>query len=272
MGTFGLLPYQDGILKAKAAAAKAIELDNNSSEAHVALSWVLLFGDWDWNGAQQEIFRALELNPSSALAHSVYVHYLWAMGNKEETLAESRKVKELDPLNPASSAGLGWYLVWTSRDDLAEREFREALKLDPNTILAHVGLAEIYSHRKLYDQAAAERFAGFSHSSSDPPALATEFMNIYRKGGYPAANRFVLEHNLKNARDEERLGQPSTCDLGVAYADLGDSKNALYWMEKGLDEHCREMMDLKSMPRFDFLRNQPRFHALLQRMKLESAK
>ncbi len=272
LGIFGALPLQQSILKAKATALKAVELDANSSEAHAALAAVLLYAEWNWGEAQREISRALELDPNSATAHVIYVRYLWAMGKKEETVAEARKVKELDPLNPASPTALGWYYVWTSQEDLGEREFREALDLDPNTILAHIGLAEIYARRKQYDQAAAERFAGFSHSSSDPPAIATEFLKIYKERGYPAADRFILEYYLKQSQEEARLGLPSACDLGVSYAELGDKKNALLWMEKGLDEHCRAMMDLKSRPQFDFLRNEPRFHALLQRMKLEPSR
>jgi TolB-like protein/DNA-binding winged helix-turn-helix (wHTH) protein len=272
MGSFGLLPLQESILKAKAIALQAVELDRNSSQARVALAWVLLYGEWNWEGAHKEIIRALELDPNNAGAHGVYCSYLWAMGNKAETVSEAKKIKELDPLNPASATSLGWFLLWTGNDHLAEPEFREALSLDPNTILAHVGLAEIYARRRLFDQAATERFAGLSHSSSEPPAVARTFLTTYKEQGYQAAVHFFLQYQLKQAQDEARLGQPAACDLGIAYADLGDKKNALYWMERGLGEHCRQMMVVKSVPRFDFLRNEPRFQALLQRMNLDPSR
>src|SRR6266849_1369160 len=269
MGSFGLIPFAEGTAKAKAAALKAVELDENLSEAHAALASVLLFGDWDWVHAEKEIKRALALNPNNPNAHRIYASYLWAMGNKEGRIAEIRQAKELDPLNPAFSTNLGWTYLWTGHYDLAEKEFHDALNLDPNTVLAHHGLSEVYGQRGQYDQAMAELSAAFSHSSSDPPEVTTALVKTYQEKGYAAARQYLLQHRLKIAQDEARRKQPAACDLGIAYADLGDKQNALDWMEKGLNQHCREMMDLKSMPRFDFLRDEPRFHALLQRMNLE---
>ncbi len=177
----------------------------------------------------------------------------------------------MDPLNPSSSVTLGLRYLWVHQDDLAELEFHEALNMDPNTTLAHVGLAQIYAQRKMYAEAAAERFAALSLSSVHPPELAAGFMKTYKAHGYPAADQFVLQHYLKQAQESVRRGQPSACELGIRYAYVGDKNNALAWMEKGLDEHCRQMMDLKSGPPFDFLRNEPRFHTLLRRMNLESS-
>jgi TolB-like protein/DNA-binding winged helix-turn-helix (wHTH) protein/Tfp pilus assembly protein PilF len=269
MGSFGLIPFADGTQKAKAAALKAIELDDNSSEAHIALGSVLLFGEWDWAGANREITRALVLNPNNPNAHRVYSNYLWAMGDKEGRTRELKQAKALDPLNPAMSTNLGWSYLWTGHSDLAEQEFHDALNLDPNTVLAHHGLAEIYAQRGVYDQSMAELSSAFAHSSSDPPEMAATLKKIYQEKGYAAAQQYILQDQLKRAQDGARHKQPAACELGIAYADLGDKENALAWMEKGLGEHCRQMMDLKSAPRFDFLRNEPRFHALLRRMKLE---
>jgi len=269
MGSFGLIPFADGTSKAKAAALKAVELDDNLSEAHAALASVLLFGDWNWANAEKEIKRALELNPNNPNAHRIYSSYLWAMGDKEGRIREIKRTKELDPLNPAFSINLGWTYVWTGHPDLAEKEFRDSLDLDPDTVLAHRGLSEIYAQRGMYDQAISEMSTGLSHSSSDPPEVAVELVRIYKEKGYAASQHYLLEHQLKLAQDEAQRNQPAACDLGIAYADLGDKQNALSWMEKGLDEHCRQMMDLKSNPRFDFLRNEPRFQELLRRMHLE---
>jgi TolB-like protein/DNA-binding winged helix-turn-helix (wHTH) protein len=269
MGSFGLIPFADGTQKAKAAALKAIELDDNSSEAHIALGSVLLFGEWDWAGANREINRALVLNPNNPNAHRLYSNYLWAMGDKEGRTRELKQAKALDPLNPAMSTNLGWSYLWTGHSDLAEQEFHDALNLDPNTVLAHHGLAEIYAQRGVYEQSMAELSSAFAHSSSDPPEMAVTLKKIYQEKGYAAVQQYILQYQLKRAQDDDRRKQPAACELGIAYADLSDKENALAWMEKGLGEHCRQMMDLKSAPRFDFLRNEPRFHALLRRMRLE---
>jgi tetratricopeptide (TPR) repeat protein len=263
---------QDALVKAKAAAHKAIELDANSSEAHVALGYVSLVGDWDWASAQKELSRALELNPNNARAHAVYSLYHWAMGNKEEALVEARKNAELDPLNPSPLTSLGWYYLWTGQDDLAEREFRETLNLNPNTILAHRGLGDIYAHRKLYDQAAMEYFAGLSRSSSDPPEVAKEYLSTYKERGYAAAEQVPPKYELKQAQEAARNKQDAACNFANAYVDLGDRKNALYWIDKAIDDHCRPMMGMKSDPRFDFLRAEPQFHMFLQRMGVEQQK
>jgi TolB-like protein/DNA-binding winged helix-turn-helix (wHTH) protein len=271
-GNFGLIPMQDALVKSKAAANRAIELDANSSEAHVALGYVSLVGDWDWAGAQKELSRALELNPNNARAHGVYSLYHWAMGNKTEALIEARKNAELDPLNPSPLTSLGWYYLWTGQDDLAEREFRETLNLNPNTILAHRGLGEIYAHRKLDDQAAMEQFAGLSRSSSDPPEVAKEYLSTYKQHGYAAAEQFHLKYRLEQAQETARSKQPAACDFANAYVNLADKKNALSWIDKAINEHCRPMMGMKSEPRFDFLRAEPQFHAFLQRMGVEQLK
>lgn len=271
-GNFGLIPMEDAKVKAKAAALKAIELDSNSSEAHAALGYILLNGDWDWAGARKELSRALELNPNNARVHAIFALYHWAMGNKAETIAEAKLEKELDPLNPSSLTSLGWYYLWAGQDDLAEAQFREALNLNPNTILAHRGLGNVYAHRKLFDQAATEHFGGLSHSSSDPPEIAKQYLKAYKQNGYDAAERTFFQYQLEQAQEAAKSNQPAACDFANAYVDLGDKKNALYWMEKAIKDHCRPIMAMKSEPRFDFLRGEPQFRVLLGLAGLEPPK
>ena len=140
---------------ARAAALKAIELDDNSAEAHLALATTRLYFDYDWSGAEKEFRRALDINPKLADAHAHYGWYLLLFGRNEEGLAEGKKAEELDPLSAPYTAWWGWMHWNLGRPDKAIEEARKALDLDPNSPDALYVLGGAHADKGMFEQAIA---------------------------------------------------------------------------------------------------------------------
>jgi TolB-like protein/predicted Ser/Thr protein kinase len=154
-GLGGTIPPPEGFPRARAAALKALELDESSAQAHLALAGVKLYFDWDWAGAEKEFRRALELNPNLPEAHAHYGWYFQLFGRFEEGLAEGKRAVELDPLTSVYTAWVGWMYLNAHQDDKAIAEARKALELDPNSPDALLVLGAAYADKKMFAQAIA---------------------------------------------------------------------------------------------------------------------
>ncbi len=153
--------------KARAAAAKALELDESLAEAHTSLGNVRLFYDWDWQKAAQEFQRAIELNPNSADAHDGYANYLVAMGRAEESVAEGKRAIELDPLSliiNSDAAGNGLYFARRYEQDI--ELCRKTIEFDPNFGLVHFYLAQAYAQTGRFSDALTQAKTGYQLDSS----------------------------------------------------------------------------------------------------------
>jgi len=154
-GPGGTIPPREGFPRARAAALKALELDESSAQAHLALAAIKLYFDWDWTGTEKEFRLALELNPNLPEAHTHYGWYLRLFGRNEEGVAEQKKAVELDPLSPFYTAMMGW-MFWDLRQpDKAIEEARKALDIDPNSPDALYVLGGAYGDKGMFDQAIA---------------------------------------------------------------------------------------------------------------------
>jgi TolB-like protein/Flp pilus assembly protein TadD len=154
-GPGGPIPPREGFPRARAAALKALELDESSAQAHLALAAIKLYFDWDWTGAEKEFRRALELNPNLPEAHAHYCWYLQLFGRFEEGLAEEKRAVELDPLTSIYTAWVGWMYLTAHQDDKAIAEARKALELDPNSPDALYVLGGAYGDKRMFEQAIA---------------------------------------------------------------------------------------------------------------------
>ncbi len=126
-----------GDARAKAAAEKALAIDETLSEAHTSLGRVLWQDDWNWAEAERELKRAIELDSNNAFAHRIYAHYLGSMGRHDQALSERKLVQQLDPLSPIINTELGWQLYVTGYIDQAVAQSRKALEMDLNFVEAH---------------------------------------------------------------------------------------------------------------------------------------
>jgi tetratricopeptide (TPR) repeat protein len=148
-------PVDEVMPKAKAAARKALEIDDSIAESHVEMGNVYTFYDFDWAGAEREFKRAIELNPNYAPAHEYYSWYLIAVGRANEAVAESRRAEELDPLSAEISSLTGWWLYLARRYGEAVTQLGKCLDLDPNYPLCHAVLGETYNQQGRFSEALA---------------------------------------------------------------------------------------------------------------------
>ena len=204
--------------KAKAAATKAIELDDSQAEAHASLGYVRLTFDWDWAGAEQEFRRALELNPNLASGHAGYAHYLLTLGRSEEAIQELGQLRNLDPLFPQSHVGLP-YTLWNLR--LYEEAVEAAKKEGDERVVA---LSRIEEGRPQEAVAAADRGMKVARN----PVIQAQLAYVYARAGMKDKATTIL-NGL-----EAQVKQRYVCGFNVAclYTGLGDKEQAYAWLER----------------------------------------
>jgi eukaryotic-like serine/threonine-protein kinase len=259
------LPPRDAMHKGKAAALRALELDDTLAEAHTTLGRVLAISDWDWPAAEKEYKRAIELNPRYAIVHQWYGGYLEVMGHRNEAIAERKLAQELDPLSPIVNFELGLAIYYTRDYDQAIEQFQKTLELDPNFPPAQQFLPAAYEQKGMYDQAIAEfkkaiPLLGGNEWSLTRGGLGHVYAVLGRR-----SEALALVAELKQL--SERGYVPAT-SVAVIYAGLGEKDQAFVWLEKGYEERAFQMQWLRLEPRWDNLRSDPRFADLLRRIGL----
>ena len=260
----GSVPSQAVAPKARAAALKALELDNSLAEAQTSLATVQFNYDWNWPAAAGGFQRAIELNPSYATAYQRYSLYLMAMSRTAESLAQMNRARELDPLSISMSFSLGWRLYMARQYDQAISQLRNTLEMDPNFALPRMVLGQAYEQKGLYPQAIAElqKAAAFSHDS--PPMLGS-LGRVFGLAGNKAAADKILAQMLEQSK--KRYVSPFY--VSVVYAGLHENEKAMDWLEKAYEDRSNAIIFLKVDPDFDGLRSNPRFQVLLRRLTLQ---
>jgi len=259
-GGWGRLLLPRDRAEAEVAAQKALEINDNLAEAHLALGIVRFYAQWDWEGARQEFERAIELKPSLAEAHHHYAHYLWALGRSEEGLSENRRYLELDPLWPRPYECLGYHSLMTRHYDRAIGYYKKALEIDPTYYYAHTGMGDLYVQEgRLEEAAASYRTAmGLSDDPHAPMSLAyVQAVSGNRRGAEEILDR--LESEGKNL---------SPAILAAISAALGDSDEAFDWLDEAYQQKDWLLMFIWGHPWFDSLRDDPRFLDIVRRMGL----
>ncbi|MGI8897883.1 MAG: protein kinase domain-containing protein [Pyrinomonadaceae bacterium] len=256
----GNLPPNEVLPKAKAAALKALEIDETLAEPHVSLAHAIYFYDRDWAGAEREFKRAIELNPNYSVAHHWYAIYLSVLGRRE-ALVEIRRAHELDPLSLSISAWLGRILALSGQSDQAIEQLRKTLELDPNFALAHLRLGLIYEERGRYDQAITEFKQVLKLSGGKPLGIAA-LAHAYALAGKRAEAQKNLDELLQLSK--QRFVSPTS--IAVIYIALDDKDQAFTWLEKGNDVRDLNVVRLQVDSRFEPLRSDPRFVDLVRRI------
>lgn len=263
LGYRGNLPSKEAWSRAKAAALKAVELDDTLAEAHASLAFVAETHEWDWPTAGREYKRALELNPGYAAGHNWYAGYLMYLGQFEEGIAEAQRARELDPLSLAISNALGGRLLLAGRDHEAMEQIQKTLEMDPNFAPAHNRLGWAHLRNGTYEQAIEEFQKAMALSESDPDFTMDLGYAYAVAGKRDEAQRILAE--LK--RKHERGLAPSSA-LAIVFGALDEKDEALAWLERAYEEHEPQLTYLKVGPRFDPLRQDPRFKEVLRRIGL----
>jgi eukaryotic-like serine/threonine-protein kinase len=249
------LPPTEACAKARAAAGKALELDDTLSEAHSAMAQVKLDCDWDWAGTEREFKRSLELDPSNSKAHHFYSHYLLAMRRFDQSLIESKRALELDPLSELLNTHLAWHYVWAHQPDPAIEQCRKTLEVFPNSWQGHTFRMWAYEMKGKYEDAIGDELDS---------KMAVRLKRAYGRFGA----RGYWQSRLDSALEQTKRGYVSPLDITIFYGHLGHRDEAFAWLERAYDERSVWMAQLSCDPRLDPLRSDPRFQELLRRMNL----
>ena len=265
MPDYAPVPSSEMIPKARAAAQKALAIDDSLAEAHAVL------GDgystqWEWSAAEREFKRALELNPNSANAHKLYWLSLSSQGRHREALTEIRNAIRLDPLNLKYNDNLGQEYATGGEYDLAIEQFKKVIDMDPSFASVHGDLAGAYLDIGKYDLWIQESEAGFNLShQAEYEAIYKEIGKVYAQSGIEAALREWARQEVELSR--RRYEDPAW--IGFIYAKAGDRDQAFAWLEKGLKEQSDTVQYLKTSHMADSLRPDPRYADMLKRMGLK---
>ncbi|HEY0006642.1 MAG TPA: protein kinase [Pyrinomonadaceae bacterium] len=259
------LPPREAMPRARAAAMKALELDDTLAEAHASLGLVQAFYDWDWTGAEREYRRAIELNHGYASAHHWYGWYLALMGRLEESTRELQQAQELDPLSLEINTDLGLSFFIGREYDKAIEQFRKAIEMDPHFIWGRFFLA--WACEQKGDLASAINEYKLVAAQDDTPVIRASLGYAYALAGQPEETHSIL----KELTDLSRQKHVSPYDFTVLHTALGDLDHAFDCLERAYESRSEALVWLKVDPRLDALRADPRFTDLLRRVGLDDA-
>jgi eukaryotic-like serine/threonine-protein kinase len=265
-GGWMYLPPTDSFPKAKAAALKALDLDDTLAEAHVALAYAEFF-DWDWQSAEGEFRRAIELNPNSALSRARYAVCLMTGLRFNESIAEAQRAQELDPLSPDIVSQLQVVYFVARQYDESIAQSQKVLDLNSNIPVVRATLGLAYAMKRMYPQALAE----YDKIPNQDKVTAAGNQFVAGTLGWVYAVSGRRTDALKIAQEFRELSSHAYVDFywsGVIYAGLGDKDEAFRLLEKSYEEHSASMPFLAIDPFWYGMHSDPRYADLLRRMRL----
>ena len=259
---WGQTAPRDSFPRARAAAQKALALDDSLAEAHVSLAQARGSYDWDWVGAEEEFKRAIQLNPNYATAHQWYGMTLASLHRFAEAEVEVKRARELDPLSPIVNMAVAEVYAWEHKYDLAIEQYKHVIELDPAFAGAYGNLAVSYKQKHMDADAFAmlKRKANLEGETKFGAAMDSAFV----KSGYKG----VVALDLKDALESRNRHYVNPVGIAEAYAELGDTTRALQWLEKGYEEHASGMQYLAVSSSFDRIRSHPTFRYWLEVLNL----
>jgi TolB-like protein/DNA-binding winged helix-turn-helix (wHTH) protein/Tfp pilus assembly protein PilF len=257
---YGVLPPTEALPRAKAAAVKALQLDDALGEAHTSLAFSLDVYDWDWKSADTEFRRAIELNPGYATAHHWYAWHLSLLGKNDEAIAEMRKARNVDPLSLIINAELAELLLITHFTDQSIDQSRKTIDMDANFPLAHNQLGVAYLQQQKHEEAIAELQKAVQLSAGNPTCTA----NLAR--AYAARGDTSEAMQLLGDLKQPRGSYSNASEIAMVYTALGDMDQAMTWLNRAYSERFNPSVLLR--PGFDPLRADGRFQDLERRVGL----
>lgn len=258
---YAVMTPKEALPKAKAAAIKALELDNSLGEAHNSLAFCLDGFDWDFESAGKEFQRAIELNPGYATTHHWYAWHLALLHRYDDAIAEMKKAQNIDPLSLVINADLAELLAIAHLNDESIQQSQKTIEMDPRFGLAHNHLGQAYLQTRRFDEALAELTKAVDLSGRSPTCIA----NLAR--AYAATgNKGEALKLLADLKQHSTGNYSHGSELAVIYASLGQPDQAMTWLEKGFEERFNPGVLLR--PGFDPLRSDPRFKDLVHRVGL----
>jgi len=251
-GIWGTTGFKESEAPSRNAASRAVELDQGSAEAHIALSFVKSIYDWDWQGAEREIQKALDINPGSLDAHHCYANLLMALGRHDEAIREIQRAQQVDPLSALIESSMGRILYRARHYEEAIPHLKRAIELDPESRGSYARLGDVYLQLGRYDEALTMyREAGDSQSLGYSSRIGMTYARMGKRKEALATVTGLAENTIQAA--------------GV-YAILGDKDHAFRILDNAITKRESLLIFFKEEPTFDNLRTDPRWRVLLSRM------
>lgn len=255
------VPPHEAIPQAKAAAAKAIELDDSLAEPHASLTFIRFWYDWDWANAEEEGKRAIQLNPNSAFAHISYAHLLSDLGRHDEAIAQGKRARELEPVSLIINALNGAVLYYANRLEESAARLQDTLELEPNFWVARLFLGKVFTEQLKFPEA-IDQFVRSREASQGNSETIAMIGYVWGLAGEAAKARKILREMLLIAA--QRYIPP--VNVAVMYLGLGEDDEAMEWLDKAYRDRDVRLSFLKVDPKWDRVRADPRFVSLVKRL------
>jgi DNA-binding winged helix-turn-helix (wHTH) protein/Flp pilus assembly protein TadD len=266
LGSFGVEPLGEVIPKARAAALRAIELNEHCAEAHAALGYIFSRFDWNWDEAEREFRRAIEIDPGYTTAHQWYALHLVTMRRADEAITQMRIAQKLDSGSPILNTDTALVLFYARHYDEALSEARKVVQADPSFGLAHRTIGIIYAAKGMYHPAIAELSVAAKLLGNDPWTLAETGRCFALLGDRSQA---LAKFQELEELAHHRFVSPSALAL-LAASIKGKKDESFHWLEKDYAAHSN-LAVLSIYPGFDGIRDDPRFQRILDRIGLPPA-
>ncbi len=258
---YAYLPPNEAFPHAREAIRKALEIDPDLAEAHTTLAFIKLYYEWDWAAADREFLRAIELNPNYANAHHWYGEYLSLVGRHDLAIREAERARELDPLSSIINTWVGSRYFFARRYDTAVEQYRNVVDLDPGFVPARLALGQAYVQKQMFPEAIRELEKAVDLSGGSPVYLAS-LAHAYGVTGRKSDTSRVI-HQLKDLASRRYV---ASFDMALAWLGLGDHERTLASLETPSRTGRHGCCFYPSEPRFDPLRSNTRFKALVSRV------
>ena len=254
------LPREAAITKSKDYVMKALKLDESIAEAHTTLGYIKMDYDWDWQGAEKELRRAIELNPNYVFAYHILSHYLLLMGQNDESLGVSKRALELAPLDLEINGHLGFHYYWIREYDKSIEQYTKTLEIDPNYPWTNTYLGRAYKEIGWYSKSIEKLKQALSLIGKNEAEILSYLGNVYAVSGDKEEAVEIINELLEQSKQK----YVQSAYIAYIYVGLGEKDKAFEWLEKAFQERQLEPLS----PLLDPVREDPRFIDLMQRMNL----
>jgi len=263
LAEYRVMKSNEAFSKARASATKALEIDPNLAEAHTSLGYTLAFYDWNWDAADKEFKKAIELNPNYATARQWYSEFLMSKGRFDESIAELKKAQELDPLSLIIQSDIAGYFYITRQYDQSIEQSNKVIELDPNFAYGYIFLWISYEQKGMQDEAIkallkAAPIWGESQETVNARKIAYEKLGV--KGYW--------EKIAEEMERPERQKTSTGFDRAMAYLRIGDKEKTFEFLKKSFEARERWLININQDPQWDSIRSDPRFVEIVQKIGL----
>jgi tetratricopeptide (TPR) repeat protein len=264
MGEYTNLSRRDLYSKQMEAVHKALEIDPQLAEAHISLAISLMLNDWDWTGAEREFKLGLQLDPKNATGHHWYAELLLFIGKTEDAFKEISIAVDLDPISQGILKDKGIFQYYMEQYDDAMNTALTTLELDPGFTPVHRLISLVYTGKGMYEEAIEEN-KRWGELTGNKIKTDVALAYIYAVSGRQDEGRRIIE----DTGIEKMLSANDYRGVALVYVALGEKDEAFEWLEKSYEKHEESLCSIGIDPKFDSIRDDPRFNALLKKIGLK---